>query len=47
MKRHKLSKGHSRHMFSKHASKTHRKNVQGHGYGHGPMSMPMRGGIRL
>lgn len=39
MKRHKMSKHHSRHSFTKHASKTHYKNV--------PTRMPMRGGIRL
>lgn len=38
-KRHKLSKGHSKHMFSKHAGLTHKKNM--------PSRIPMRGGIRL
>lgn len=40
MKRHKLSGGKSRRLFSKTASRTHRRNAQG-------SSMAMRGGIRL
>lgn len=39
MKRHKMSRGHSKHNFSKHASYTHKKNM--------PRRAPMRGGIRL
>lgn len=39
MKRHKLGRSHSKHMFSKHAKMTHKKNM--------PSRMPMRGGIRL
>ena len=39
MHRHKIGSGHSKHHFSKHASKTHKKNV--------PTRLPMRGGIRL
>lgn len=39
MKRHKMGSGRSRHMFSKHASRTHKKNMPGR--------LPMRGGIRL
>lgn len=38
MRRHKMSKSSSKGLFSKTASKTHVKNVQG---------APMRGGIRL
>jgi hypothetical protein len=34
-----MSKSHSKHNFSKHASYTHKKNV--------PSRLPMRGGIRL
>ncbi|WNK14169.1 MAG: hypothetical protein [Microvirus sp.] len=40
MKRRKMSKSHSRHDFTKYASRTHKKNVAG-------TSGPMRGGIRL
>lgn len=40
MKRHKMSFGHSKHHFSKHAARTHRKNVHG-------LRPVMRGGIRL
>lgn len=39
MRRHGLSKGHSKRMFSKHGSRTHKYNV--------PSRLPMRGGIRL
>ena len=39
MKRHKISKGKSKRMFSKSGSMTHKKNV--------PSRIPMRGGIRL
>lgn len=39
--RHKMSGKGSRKSFSKHANKTHRKNLGA------PRSMPMRGGIRL
>lgn len=39
MKRHKLSHHGSKKMFSKHASKTHKRNV--------PQRVPMRGGIRM
>jgi len=39
MKRHKMSVKSSRHHFTKHASRTHKKNV--------PSRLPMRGGIRL
>lgn len=38
MMRHKLNKRHSRKMFTKHASKMHRRNI--------PVN-PMRGGFRL
>ncbi|WNK14052.1 MAG: hypothetical protein [Microvirus sp.] len=38
MKRHKMSKAHSRKSFSHGAALIHKKNVQG---------APMRGGIRL
>ncbi|WNK13102.1 MAG: hypothetical protein [Microvirus sp.] len=38
MKRHKMSGKMSRRLFSKTASRTHKKNIQGN---------PMRGGIRL
>lgn len=41
MKRHKLSSGKSRRMFSKSASRTHQRNLPA------PRRMPMRGGIRL
>lgn len=37
-KRHKMSRGGSRRNFTKHASRTHKKNLAGN---------PMRGGIRL
>lgn len=37
-KRHKMSKGHSRKLFSKTAKRTHARNVHHN---------PMRGGIRL
>lgn len=40
MKRHKLNSGKSKRMFSKHADKTHVRNVP-------PRRNPMRGGIRL
>lgn len=40
-KRFKMSGKHSRKSFSKHADKTHVKNVAA------PRGMPMRGGIRL
>ena len=39
MHRHKIGSAHSRHSFSKHASRTHKKNM--------PQRVPMRGGIRL
>lgn len=39
MKRHKLSKGHSKKLFSRTASRTHKRNV--------PTRIPMRGGIRM
>lgn len=39
MKRHKMSKHHSKRSFTKGGSYTHKKNV--------PSRMPMRGGIRL
>lgn len=39
MKRHKIGKRHSKHMFAKHADMTHKKNM--------PRRIPMRGGIRL
>lgn len=38
MRRHKLSRSTSRRVFTKHAVRTHKKNVRG---------APMRGGIRL
>jgi hypothetical protein len=38
MKRHKMSGRHSKKLFSKTASRTHKKNMAGN---------PMRGGIRL
>lgn len=41
MKRHKIGKGKSKRMFSKHADLTHKKNVQQ------PNRTVMRGGIRL
>lgn len=37
-KRHKLKKKHSKKMFTKHAKRTHGRNVH---------ATPMRGGIRL
>jgi len=40
-KRRKLSMGKSKRHFSKHADKTHRKNIPA------PRKMPMRGGIRM
>lgn len=40
--RHKISGRKSRKMFSKHADKTHRRNMPGV-----PRGGPMRGGIRL
>lgn len=42
MKRHKLSKGKSRRMFTKHASHVHKRNLPP-----GPGRSVMRGGIRL
>lgn len=39
-KRRKLGKHHSRRMFTKHGSKTHKRNLL-------PRRLPMRGGIRL
>lgn len=36
--RHKISKGRSKRMFTKHAKRTNRRNVHAH---------PMRGGIRM
>lgn len=39
-KRHKISGGESRRMFSRNADKMHRFNMP-------PRGMPMRGGIRL
>lgn len=39
MKRHKIGKGHSKHLFSKTASRTHKRNV--------PTRVAMRGGIRM
>lgn len=41
MKRHKIPAGKSKRMFSKHASKTHMKNVLP------PSRIAMRGGIRM
>lgn len=41
MKRHRMSRGHSKHNFSANASRTHRKNISA-GVKH-----VMRGGIRL
>lgn len=38
-KRGKISHSKSRRMFSKHAAKTHKRNV--------PKRLPMRGGIRM
>lgn len=38
MARHKMNKKHSRRLFSKTASRTHKRNIAGN---------PMRGGIRL
>lgn len=38
-KRHKMSRGGSKHHFTKHAVKVHKKNV--------PSRIPMRGGIRM
>lgn len=40
-KRHGMSKHSSKRSFSKHASKTHHRNMPA------PRRMPMRGGIRL
>lgn len=40
-KRHKMSSGHSKRSFSKHADKTHQRNLPA------PRRTPMRGGIRL
>lgn len=40
MKRHKLNRGKSESMFSRHASMTHKKNLPG-------ARVVMRGGIRL
>lgn len=40
-KRFKLNKSHSRKMFSRHGSKTHKRNLPP------PRRNPMRGGIRL
>ncbi len=42
-KRFKMSKSHSRKDFSKHGSRTHRKNLSSPGASRNPM----RGGIRL
>jgi hypothetical protein len=39
MKRHKISSGKSKRMFSKSGGMTHKKNM--------PQRIPMRGGIRL
>lgn len=39
MKRHKMHHSASKHHFTKHALRTHKKNV--------PSRVPMRGGIRL
>lgn len=39
MKRHSMSKGSSKRLFSRSASKTHKKNM--------PTRVPMRGGIRM
>lgn len=39
MKRHKMSSGKSKRLFSRTASKTHKRNM--------PTRIPMRGGIRL
>jgi len=41
MKRRPMSRKASKRSFSKHGSKTHRKNMPA------PRKMPMRGGIRL
>lgn len=41
-RRGKISSGKSKRVFTKHANKTHYKNVSP-----GPRKMPMRGGIRL
>lgn len=41
MKRHKIGNRSSKRMFSKHADKTHRRNMPP------PRRNPMRGGIRL
>lgn len=41
MKRHKIAGKASRKMFSKHADKTHKRNLPQ------PRRVPMRGGIRL
>lgn len=39
MKRHKMSRGHSKKLFKRTADLTHKKNM--------PKRLPMRGGIRL
>lgn len=39
MRRHKMGKRHSRKLFSRTASRTHKRNM--------PTRLPMRGGIRL
>lgn len=39
MRRHKMGSKFSKHHFSHHASRTHKKNM--------PTRLPMRGGIRL
>lgn len=39
MRRHKMSRGSSKKLFSRTASKTHKRNV--------PSRLPMRGGIRM
>lgn len=41
MKRHRISRGKSKRMFSKAADRTHKINLPA------PRRMPMRGGIRL
>lgn len=41
MKRHKMSGGKSKRVFSKTASRTHAKNLPA------PRKIPMRGGIRM
>lgn len=40
-KRHKIGSHHAKRMFSKHADKTHKRNMPA------PRRNPMRGGIRL